>query len=74
MTRPPDGIAISPYPKGRDNSMANAPVVQNYTDAEDILDKVQKTRQTLESNLTTILRTKQEGEIYNLISELTRDR
>ena len=75
MTKQPDHVPQSPYPQLRDTALhGNAPVVANYADAEDVLHKVQQARHLLETNLSTILRSKQEGEVYNLINELTRDR
>ena len=67
-------VLSSPYPKLRPpGGGANAPVVANYTDAQDTLQRVMESREYLESNLDAILRARKDAELYSFIDHITRD-
>ena len=78
MKAPLDSVPSSPYPdlqdlRNRKQALgANAPIQANYADAQSVLRDVKKLRSNLETNLQTICRSRQETDIFNMLSEGTQ--
>ena len=78
---PEGGVGISSSSSNKDAvsremsfSHANAPVQDNYADAEAVLKMVESRKENLEANLETMLRTRQDQQVYSLVDQITQER
>ena len=72
----PEKGPTSPYKSVPDlsHSQFNAPLPAGFKDAENILKQVQKNRGYLESNMASVLRARQEVEVFSLLEAVYHDR
>ncbi|XP_052767112.1 protein TALPID3-like isoform X2 [Mya arenaria] len=70
-----DQKATSPYKTVPDMSFSqfNAPVLPGFKEAENILKQVQQNRGYLEANMESVMRARQEVEVYSLLEAVYND-